>query len=559
MRFEHPEYLRILWALPLLALLLVWAEARRRRVARALGDPAALRRLTRETGSVARALRALLLLGACGAGVVGLARPQAGFRLVTTASRGADIAIAIDVSQSMAARDARPDRMAVARREAQALIGALPGSPMGLVAFAGEARLESPLSTDGEGLSSIVEALAPGAVARGGSDLGAAIRLGARLLTRPGDRPRAIVLITDGENLQGDPRAAARDARQAGVRIFAIGVGTAAGSTIPIVDSTGTVTGTKRDRSGTPVVTRLDERLLAELARAGGGRYAHGDGSGSGALHLVDPIRSEGAYEARGRSIRAYDERFHWLAAAAGLLLLMAWVLPQRRSPVVATLLLLLLAPGMLGAAYEWGGPAARGVRQLKEKRYDAARRSLREGRRDFPRSAALRYDEGLALGGAGYADSAAAAYEEALAFRGREPRAAAAYNLGNLAMRAKQYAAAQKLYRQALRIDPHAIDAKRNLEEAIRRLREQRPPPAAGGGRPDSSAGPQGAGPPPPGAVAPPDAGRRNRGGPPPAAHEFSREEAERWLEALERERRGERREPARATPGEPSNERDW
>lgn len=559
MRFEHPEWLKLLWVLPALALVFVWAEARRRRIERSLGDRRALRRLTGEAGSASRASRALLLLAACTAGVVGLARPQAGFRLVTTASRGADIAVAIDVSQSMAARDARPDRMAVARREAQALIRALPGAPIGLVAFAGEARLMSPLSTDGEGLASIVETLEAGAVERGGSDLAAAIRLGTRLLARPGERPRAIVLVTDGENLQGDPRTAVQGAKQGGIRVFAIGVGTTAGATIPIVDSTGAVRGTRRDPSGASVVTRLDEPLLSELAREGGGRFARGDGSGGGALKLVDPIRSEGAYEARGRSIRAYDERFHWLAAVAGLLLLLAWLLPYRRNGNAAALLLLLLAPATLGAGYEWGGPAARGLRQLNEKRYDAARRSLREGRPDFPRSAALRYDEGLAHLGGGHPDSAATAYREALTLEGDESRAAAAYNLGNLAMRARRYADAQALYREVLRIDPHAVDAKRNLEEAIRRLREQRPPPAAGGGRPDSSTAPQGTGLPPPGGGAPPDSGRQGRSPVPPGTHEFTREEAERWLEALERERRGERQEPTRVTPGQRSNDRDW
>jgi Ca-activated chloride channel family protein len=557
MRFEHPELLRLLWLLPALVLVLVWAEARRRRVARALGDPKAMGRLTGEVGPGARAVRGALLVGACAAGLVGLARPQAGFRLVTAATRGADVAIAIDVSQSMAARDTRPDRMAAARREAQALIRALPGSAVGLVAFAGEARLLSPLSTDDEGLASLVESLQPGVVERGGSNLEAAVRRATQLLARPGERPRAVVLVTDGENLEGDPRRAADAAKQGGTRVFTIGVGTPGGSTIPLVDSTGAIRGVKQDRSGAPVLTRLDARLLADLARRAGGLFVRGDGSGGAALQLVDPIRSEGAFEARGRAIRAYDERYHWLAAAAGALLLLGAFLPQRRNGrAAALLLLLLLAPGLLGAGYEWGGPAARGIRELKEKRYDAARRSLREGRADFPRSAAIPYDEGIALGGAGFLDSAAAAYQEALTREGEPARAAAAYNLGNLAMRSRRYAAARALYREALRIHPGARDAKRNLEEAIRRLREEAPPPPPGGGGADSSDASPGTGPPPPGAAESP---RMARGSPPPRGpHEFTREEAERWLEALERERRGER-EPARVPPQEHANERDW
>jgi Ca-activated chloride channel family protein len=317
---------------PVLALAFTLAERRRRALARALGDPEALASLTGDTGAGARTLRAALLLAACALAAAGLARPQAGFRLVSTASRGVDLVVAVDVSASMAARDARPDRMAVARREAAALIRALEGSPIGVVEFAGEARLLSPLSTDGEGLASLVESLEPGAVERGGTDIAGAIRLSAQLLRRPGDRPRAIVIVSDGENLQGDPTGAVGPAREAGARLFTIGIGTAAGATIPIVDSLGAVVGVKCDRSGRDVVTKLDEGLLRDLARRGGGRHARGDGAGGGALRLLDAIRSEGEYEARGRSIRAYDERYHWFAAAAGMLLLAARAALRRRA-----------------------------------------------------------------------------------------------------------------------------------------------------------------------------------------------------------------------------------
>lgn len=322
MRWTHPQLLPLLWIVPVLALAFVLAERRRRALARALGDPGALGALAREAGPGARALRGAFLLAACALGLAGLARPQAGFRLVTTASRGVDLVVAIDVSSSMAARDARPDRMAVARREAAALIQAMEGSPIGIVAFAAEPRLLSPLSTDADGLVSLVETLEPGAVEPGGSDLGAAIRLSAQLLRRPGERPRAVVLVSDGENLEGDPRASVTAAREAGARIFAIGVGTPQGGVIPITDSLGAVVGVKRDRAGGEVVTHLDEGLMQDLVRRAGGRYVRGDGAGGGALRLLDAIRSEGEYEARGRSIRAYDERYHWLAAAAGILLL---------------------------------------------------------------------------------------------------------------------------------------------------------------------------------------------------------------------------------------------
>ena len=139
------------------------------------------------------------------------------------------------------------------------------------------------------------------------------------------------MLVSDGENLSGNPEASVGAVRQAGARLFAIGIGTPQGDLIPVVDSTGAVVGQRREPDGKPVVTRLNEQLLRGLAQRAGGRYERGDGSGAAALRLADAIRSGGGQEVRGRSIRAYDERFPWFAAAAGLLLLAERAVPRRR------------------------------------------------------------------------------------------------------------------------------------------------------------------------------------------------------------------------------------
>ncbi len=331
MRWAEPERLSLLWLAPALVLLAAWAARQRSRLESTLGDTAALRRLTGELGGAARVARVALLVAGFTFAVAGLARPLAGFRLVTTATRGADVVVALDLSHSMEARDVRPDRLRAAKREIATLLDALEGSSMGLVAFAGEARVVSPLSTDLDGLVSMVETAGTADLSVPGSDIGAGVALAARLLRRPGERPRAVVLVTDGENLSGDPMAGAEAVRKAGARLFAIGVGTPEGATIPIIDSTGVHVSQRRGPDGLPIQTRLDEGLLRELARRGGGRYERGDGSGRVALRLADAIRSAGGQEVRGRSIRAYDERFPWFAGAAGLLLLAERAIPRRR------------------------------------------------------------------------------------------------------------------------------------------------------------------------------------------------------------------------------------
>jgi Ca-activated chloride channel homolog len=331
MRWASPERLELLWLAVALLLLAVWAARRRARLESTIGEPVTLRRLTGEAGRGARAARVGLLLLGFASAVAGLARPLAGFRLVTTAARGADVVVALDLSHSMQARDVRPDRLRAATREVTTLLESLEGSSMGFVAFAGEARVVSPLSTDLQGLVSMVETARPADLNAPGSDVGSGVSLAAKLLRRPGQRPRAVVLVSDGENLSGDPGAGVGAVRQAGARLFTIGVGTPQGGFIPIVDSTGAVVGQRRGPDGKPVLTRLDEEQLRQLARRGGGRYERGDGSGRAALHIADAIRSAGGEEVRGRTIRAYDERFGWFAAAAGLFLLAERAVPRRR------------------------------------------------------------------------------------------------------------------------------------------------------------------------------------------------------------------------------------
>jgi Ca-activated chloride channel family protein len=331
MRWSLPQLVHLLWGVLAVALLAVLAARGRRRIERALGDPQALRALSGEAGPRARFSRTVLILAALAIAVLGLMRPQAGFRLVTTTTQGVDAVIALDVSRSMDARDLRPDRLSAAKREALSLLDALEGSQIGLVEFAGSARIMSPLSTDREGLASLVETASTSDLDRPGSDLGSALERAGRLLTRPGERPQVVILLSDGENLEGDPYRALEKVKRAGAKLYTIGLGTALGTTIPVVDTTGATRGAKRDPQGNVVVTRLDEKVMQDLARAGGGRYERADGTGRAAVRLADPIRSGAAYEARGRTIRAYEERFPWFAAAAGILLVVERLIPRRR------------------------------------------------------------------------------------------------------------------------------------------------------------------------------------------------------------------------------------
>ncbi len=332
MRWAAPEFFMLLWIVPVALAFLLWTARARRRDEAALGDPGALRRRWGAPGRWNGHLRTSLFLIAAATGIVALARPQAGLRLVSTTSTGPDVVVALDLSESMHARDAKPDRLGAARREIATLLRELEGSAIGLVGFAGEARVLSPLTTDLEGLRDRIDAANPAELDLQGSDIGGAVALAAQLLRRPGDRPRAIVLVTDGEQLDGDIARGLPVLRASGASLIVLGAGTPEGSTIPVIDTTGAVVGVKRDARNQVVQTRLSEEALRALARAAGGRYERADGSGRAGRLAAGYARGHERGDRGGRSLRAFDERFHWLAALAALLLGAEALVPRRRS-----------------------------------------------------------------------------------------------------------------------------------------------------------------------------------------------------------------------------------
>ncbi|MEK7348991.1 MAG: VWA domain-containing protein [Candidatus Eisenbacteria bacterium] len=331
MRWAAPEYFTLFWIVSAALAFFLWAARARRRDEAALGDPGALRRRWGAPGPWNGRLRVFLFLAAAAAGIVALARPQAGLRLVSTTSSGPDVVVALDLSESMHARDAKPDRLGAARREIATLLRSMEGSAIGLVGFAGEARVLSPLTTDLEGLRDRIDAASPAEIDVPGSDIGGAVALAGQLLRRPGDRPRAIVLVTDGEQLGGDIARGLPVLRASGASLVVLGVGTPEGATIPLVDTTGAVVGVKRDARGQEVWTRFSDGALRGLARTAGGRYERADGSGRAGRLAAGYARGHERGDRGGRSLRAYDERFHWLAALAALFLTAEALVPRRR------------------------------------------------------------------------------------------------------------------------------------------------------------------------------------------------------------------------------------
>lgn len=268
MTFETPAWLWALAALPVLALLEARAVTRARRAARTLVGERPRHALLAQALPHARRLGLALRLGALALLALAAAGPQWGRETVRRQSQGSDLVFVVDVSASMDARDVAPSRLAEARREALGLLERAQGSRVGVVAFAGDAVRLCPLTLDHAAARLVLESLSSGSVSTPGTDLGRALRSALKLLPQGRREEQAIVLWTDGEDLEGGAREGLDEAKRAGVRVFAVGVGTPGGDVIPVLDAAGHATDVRRDEAGEVVRSRLDERLLRDLGRA---------------------------------------------------------------------------------------------------------------------------------------------------------------------------------------------------------------------------------------------------------------------------------------------------
>lgn len=263
-------YLMLL--LPVLVVIYIYTSLRARRRLARFGRPQLLHRLTPGYSRARPWVKLALQLSAVALIVMMIARPQWGENRVTDESRGIEVAVMVDVSNSMYAQDVRPSRMERTRLLLSTLIDQMKNDRVSIGIFAGEAYPQLPITNDYASAKMFVDQLAPGMVTCQGTDFAAAIRLAAASFTDNKDVGKAILLITDGENHEEDAEQAAAEAAKNGIRVYVLGVGTAAGAPIPL--PTG---GVLDDEEGKPVHTALDEATCRQIAKAGGGEYYHVD------------------------------------------------------------------------------------------------------------------------------------------------------------------------------------------------------------------------------------------------------------------------------------------
>ncbi len=489
MRFEHPALLWLLLVLPPAMVVFFWWATRKRlslltQFVQARLLPGLLSGLSpaRQYTRFACLTLAVSLL------IVALARPQWGFAWEDVKQRGLDIVLAVDTSRSMLAEDIAPNRLARAKLAAMDLMQQAKSDRLGLVAFAGVAFLQCPLTFDDGAFRQSLDALDVNILPQGGTALAEAIQT-ALPAYREGDNHKVLILLTDGEDHEEGAVEAAAAAAKADVRIFTIGIGSTEGEVLRARDASGRVDYV-RDEQGNVVKSRLNEDLLEKIAAAGNGAYLRLQGSKTMELLYQNGLAPLPRNDGQEKLVKRYHERFHWPLAMAILLLLIEILIPESsRKPrstqastgarsLASAVVVLLLAVSLPASA----SPSS-ALREYKAGNYDSALKQFQElqNKNQDPR---LHFNAGAAAYREGKLDQAIEEFGKAANAKELDLQQMAYYNRGNSRFyqgaqtqdpkaRGTQWQQSLQDFESALKLNPKDSDAQFNRELVKQKIEE--------------------------------------------------------------------------------------
>lgn len=332
MTFAQPQFLLLgLLLLPAVALLLLWARRRRERDLARLGDAPLVQRLSANSNHNGRRWQTILRFAGLALLLFALARPQWGSEVREVQQEGLQVIVALDVSQSMLAADVQPSRLARAKLEIADLTERLNGDEIGLVLFSGASFVQVPLTSDYLTALNYLDGAGPQSISRPGTVIGDAIRTATGAFDENLSSQKVLIVMTDGEDQETDPAAAAQEAAAADVIIYTIGFGTPEGEPVPETNEAGAVTGYKQDQSGNVVLSRLDETTLQRVAQTGNGRYYRATAGGAELDRLLSEIDQLQRAQLQSRRETIAIERFQLFLALAVAALVAAEFIPQRK------------------------------------------------------------------------------------------------------------------------------------------------------------------------------------------------------------------------------------
>ena len=504
MTFGAPNWFWVLLIIPLLVVLFVRAEQRAVLRLREFVSERLLPNLARTVDRRRRSVRLALVLLGLALAVTALAQPRWGYTYEDAKRKGLDLILAVDTSRSMLSNDVPPNRLQRVKLATQDLLTELQGDRVGLIAFAGRAFVQAPLTIDYDAAVEAINDLDTNTIPEGGTKISDAIDLAVQTFGKSAIGNRAVIIFTDGEELLGDGTKAAKTAADAGVRIFTVGVGTPEGSLIPITGEGGG-TAFVKDSKGQVVKSKLDEKRLREIAESTGGFYLHlGDGPRTMKQLFADGLAKMQAGDIDARLSRRPIERYQWPLGAALFFFAASFLMRERKrlratapraieakKPLAMAAILLLLAHSSFAAAP--------GLEAYRQNKFSEAYQEFQKTLKEHPKTHAadkIEFDAGAAAYKMKDYGKALNSFSQALLSPDAGLQSKSHYNLGNTLYQRGEgqkkddakmtdWTNALQHYEQSLKITPDNKEAKENLEyvkrkiEELKQKREQQPPPS--------------------------------------------------------------------------------
>ncbi|HAF30961.1 MAG TPA: hypothetical protein DCG75_18135 [Bacteroidales bacterium] len=330
-RFGNPTYLYLLLLIPVLILLFGFAQYYKKKALAKFGDISVIEQLMPYVSKSRPFLKFVFLLIAFIAIIFALADPQFGSKLEKVTRKGAEIIIALDVSNSMLAEDIKPNRLERAKQAISKLIDNMENDRIGLVVFAGDSYIQIPVTSDYTAAKMFLSSINTNIVSKQGTAIGSAIDLAMNSFTPESGMDKALIVITDGENHEDDALKAAELAHDKGIAIHTIGMGSPQGAPIPIQKTYGQVI-FQKDKDGNTVISKLDQKTLQDVATAGGGVFIRASNTQTGLNKLFERINSMEKKEMEEKIYTEFEHRFQYLLGIALFFILLDIIILERKS-----------------------------------------------------------------------------------------------------------------------------------------------------------------------------------------------------------------------------------
>ena len=482
-RFEDSIYLYLLAVIPMLALLRFMMTRSRKKRLRKFGDPQLVKQLMPDVSRWRPAVKFWLLQAALALIIVMLARPQLGTKISHEKRQGIETIIAMDISNSMLAQDVTPSRLDRCKMMVENLVDNFTDDKIGLIVFAGDAFIQLPITSDYVSAKMFLADIQPSLIATQGTDIALAISKAVNSFTQEEGIGKAIIVITDGEDHEGGAVEAAQEARKKGMRVYVLGVGSKGGAPIP--DGNG---GYMKDRAGNTVMTRLNQDMCRDIAKAGGGAYIHVDNNSDAQRQLDNELAKLSKKETETTVYSDFDEQFQAVGILVLLLLIAELCLLECKNPLLknvrffkgkrhyaSAILALMLVSAIPTQAQSDRSNIREGNRLFRSGKHADSEVSYRKAMEKNPRNPQAAYNLGNALFAQKKDSAAVVAYQSGVQLETSAIRKAMGYhNMGVVCQSHKMFSEAIEAYKNALRLNPKDDEARYNLELCKKQQKKQ-------------------------------------------------------------------------------------